>query len=110
MFSASLSSSSFYEQSDSFKSSFSKPGVGGSSELESFDDHESSISSSITNIGKIVGLILALFLTGIIMFMIIINIIQYKFRNELIDDLEYNGNMPAGSYTRKFLFFTYIVV
>lgn len=100
MFSASLStSSSFFEKSDSFQNSLSQPG-GNDAIPEVYDEHDASISSNITSIGKIVGLIVVLFLAGIILFMIIINIIQYKFRNELLDDLEYQ-NGPSSSYNQS---------
>jgi hypothetical protein len=40
------------------------------------------------NIGKIVGIVVICFVVGISLFMIAINIIQYKFRNDLFDDFE----------------------
>lgn len=89
MFSASLSSSSFYDQADSYKSSLSQPDE---SIPESFNDiPPASISSNITNVGKVVGGVIVFFLVGIVLFMIIVNVIQYKFRNELLDDLEYSS-------------------
>jgi len=92
MFSASLSSSSLFESSDSFKSSLSQPGE---SIPELFDQSRiggnNYVSSNFTNVGKIVGFIILAFLIGIILFMIVVNIIQYKFRNELLDDLEYTS-------------------
>jgi len=88
MFSASMSSSSFFDSSDTFQNSLSQPGE---AVPEAADDepHPSTISSNITNVGKVVGFTILLFLAAIILFMIVVNIIQYKFRNELLDDLEY---------------------
>jgi hypothetical protein len=87
MFSASMSSSSFFDSSDTFQNSLSQPGEA----VPEADDesHPSTISSNITNVGKVVGFTILLFLAAIILFMIVVNIIQYKFRNELLDDLEY---------------------
>lgn len=100
MFSASMSSS-FFEMSESFKSSLSQPDAAIPETLD--EPTDASISSNITSIGKIVGMIIIIFMTGIVVFMIVVNFIQYKFRNELLDDLEYTSqNGPGISYNGKY--------
>ena len=89
LFSASLSSSSssFYDQSiDS--PMINQKGSSSLSSLASSPSHSSSSNGVSNNIGKIVGIIIICFVCGIIIFMVAINIIQYKFRNDLLDDLE----------------------
>ena len=72
MFSASHQDSAFFEQNDSMSASSSVPP-----------------GAVIGNMGKLVGVVIFCCLAGIILFMVIINIIQYKFRNDLLDDLDY---------------------
>jgi hypothetical protein len=52
------------------------------------------------NLGKIVGLGIICFVFGLVLFMIAINLVQYKFRNDLLDDLEcsssHNVNSTSG--------------
>ena len=93
MFSASLSSSSFFDQPiDSFK-----PPLLGSDATTQTSSSSSNSNTVASNIGKIIGIVIVSFLSGIILFMIIVNIIQYKFRNELLDDLDYSTNNVSNS-------------
>lgn len=87
-------SHSLFDKTDGFHSSNSRPGhpetaMNGDGDGE---QNQGSLSTNITSIGKIVGTIIVVFLIGIILFMIIINIVQYKFRTELLEELDYRDS------------------
>lgn len=90
--SLSLSSSSFYEQSMETQL---KPSLSSSASSESSSQANTSTNGLSNNIGKIVGIVIICSVLAIIFFMVAINIIQYKFRNDLLDDLEYSPNVLA---------------
>lgn len=107
MFSASLSSSSsiFDQPLDSFNKPALQPSHSTNNQVSS-----SNANTFASNLGKIIGIVIVSFLSGIILFMIVINIIQYKFRNELLDDLDYssqpnlnaqNGVVPTGGASQS---------
>lgn len=83
----SLFVASSYDQSVIDQSNKQPPLLSPSS---SHTTNSSEIGAS-SNIGKIIGVVIICFVCGIILFMIIVNIIQYKFRNDLLDDLEYSS-------------------
>ena len=101
LFSASLSSSSFYDQSIDAPMSSPK-GSSSLSSLSSSPSHSSGSNGVSNNIGKIVGIIIICFVCGIIIFMVAINIIQYKFRNDLLDDLECSSQNNNPNFSNAF--------
>lgn len=90
-------SHSLFDKTDDFHSSNSRPGhpesaKNGDGEAGIYEQNPESLSANITSIGKIVGTIIVVFLVGIILFMIIVNIVQYKFRTELLEELDYRDS------------------
>ena len=67
----------------------------GNSELPrqpSFEADEDEAALNNGRLAKIVGIVVVCFVCGLVLFMITVNIVQYKFRNdELFDDLEYSS-------------------
>jgi hypothetical protein len=74
------------------------------------NDNDDNGLTSNRNLGKIVGIAVICFICAIILFMITVNIIQYKFRNDLFDDFECssqniavgnpNGSTPNGKRSK----------
>jgi hypothetical protein len=80
LFSGSVASSSYFDDNVDSSSLSDFPSLSSPS--------HSSTNMASAKLGKIIGIVIICFICGIILFMIAINIIQYKFRNDLLDDLE----------------------
>jgi hypothetical protein len=52
------------------------------------DDSGGAAAGVPSSVGKIVGIVVICAVVGIVLFMVAVNIIQYKFRNDLFDDYE----------------------
>ena len=110
LFSASFDSSSsvMHDQASSFDPLSSLVDSHSNIELASSISSSSSSSQSVNgtseapnNMGKIIGLGIVCFVFGIIFFMVAINLVQYKFRNDLLDDLE-SSSQNAHAMNRNF--------
>jgi hypothetical protein len=94
----SLSSSPYNASFDMSQSSYIDDTGNGLSGDPTQNDTTNKLAS---NIGKVVGIVILCFVCSIVFFMIAINCIQYKFRNDLLDDYDFVSPTSNGIITSR---------